>query len=143
MTQLAQDDAKKKDVEGLKLSSDLLEALAKFQQIELQDFQMDVGELEISFEPGMAGQIMPKIKLPGLAGGLAGGKPTAMLQAAFTPPVQTYPNKITEVKLGATRSEGGTRGRSIVIGGETSPAFYNFESPTPHKPVVTLDVFDM
>jgi acetyl-CoA decarbonylase/synthase complex subunit delta len=143
---LAQDDAKKKDDEGLKLSSDLLEALAKFQQIELEDFQMDVKELEISFEPGMAGQIMPKIKLPRPAGGkpgIAGGKPTAMLQAAFTPPVETYPNKITEVKLGATRSEGGTRGRSIVIGGETSPAFYNFESPTHHKPVVTLDVFDM
>lgn len=33
---------KKKDAEGLKLSGDLLEALAKFQQIELQDFQMDV-----------------------------------------------------------------------------------------------------
>jgi hypothetical protein len=75
VTQLPQDGAKKKDDEGLKLSSDLLEALAKFQQIELDDFQMDVKELEIIFEPGMAGQIMPKIKLPGLAG----GKPTAML----------------------------------------------------------------
>ena len=139
MTQLPQDGAKKKDDEGLKLSSDLLEALAKFQQIELEDFQMDVKELEIIFEPGMAGQIMPKIKLPGLAG----GKPTAMLQAAFVPPVETYPNKITEVRLGATRSEGGTRGKSVIVGGETSPAFYNFERPTTHKPVITLDVFDM
>ena len=59
------DTDKKKDDEGLKLSDDLLEALAKFQQIELEDFQMDVKELEILFEPGMAGQIMPKLKLPG------------------------------------------------------------------------------
>ncbi|MCJ7762531.1 CO dehydrogenase/acetyl-CoA synthase subunit delta, partial [Candidatus Bathyarchaeota archaeon] len=132
-------DKKKTDDEGLKLSDDLLEALAKFQQIELQDFEMEVKDLEIIFEPGMAGQIMPKIKLPGIKG----GKPTAMLQAAFIPPVETYPNKITEVQLGATRSEGGTRGRSLIVGGEVSPAFYNFERPTTHKPVITLDVFDM
>ena len=41
------DTDKKKENEGLKLSSDLLEALAKFQQIELEDFQMDVKDLEI------------------------------------------------------------------------------------------------
>ena len=56
------DTDKKKENEGLKLSNDLLEALAKFQEIELQDFQMDVKDLEIIFEPGMAGQIMPKLK---------------------------------------------------------------------------------
>ena len=133
------DTNKKKDAEGLKLSDDLLEALAKFQQIELEDFQMDVKDLEIIFEPGMAGQIMPKIKLPGVAS----GKPTSILQATFLPPIETYPNKITEVKLGGTRSEGGTRGKSLTIGGEVSPAFYTFEQPITHKPVVTLDVFDM
>ena len=41
------------------------------------------------------------------------------------------------------RSEGGTRGKTYTIGGEISPAFYNFERPTTHKPVITLDVFDM
>ena len=77
---MPQDDEKKKDDEGLKLSSDLLEALAKFQQIELEDFQMDVKELQIIFEAGAAGQIMPKLKLPAA---VAGGKPTSMLQTAF------------------------------------------------------------
>ena len=140
MTSVPQNDNDKKNSEGLKLSDDLLAALAKFQQIELEDFQMDVKDLEIVFEPGMAGQIIPKIKLPGVAG----GKPTALLPAAFIPPVETYPGgKIAEVRLGATRSEGGTRGRSLIVGGETSPAFYNFERPTTHKPVITLDVFDM
>ena len=33
--------------------------------------------------------------------------------------------------------------RSLTIGGEVSPAFYTFERPMPHKPVITLDVFDM
>jgi acetyl-CoA decarbonylase/synthase, CODH/ACS complex subunit delta len=130
---------KKDDDSGLKLSKDLLEALAKFQTIELEDFQLDVKELELVFEPGMAGQIMPKLKLPGLKA----GKPTAMLQQAFARPIETYPGKIAEVKLGATRGEGGTRGKSLIVGGETSPAFYNFERPTVHQPIVTLDVFDM
>src|ERR1035437_5048348 len=140
---MTQNNEKKKDNEGLKLSGDLLEALAKFQQIELQDFQMDLKELEIIFEPGMAGQIMPKLKLPTAVAGVTGGKPTSLLQVPFLPPIETYPNKITEVKLGGTRKEGGTRGRSITIGGEVSPAFYTFERPMPHKPVITLDVFDM
>ena len=75
MISTPQNDAdKKKENEGLKLSDDLLEALAKFQQIELEDFQMDVKDLEIVFEPGMAGQIMPKLKLPSIPS-LAGGKP--------------------------------------------------------------------
>ncbi|MCW3995494.1 MAG: CO dehydrogenase/acetyl-CoA synthase subunit delta [Candidatus Bathyarchaeota archaeon] len=133
-------DTDKKNAEGLKLSEELLEALAKFQQIELEDFELDAKELEIIFEAGAAGQVMPKLKLPAA---VPGGKPVNMLQAAFVPPIETYPNKITEVKLGGTRSEGGTRGRSLTIGGEVSPAFYTFEKPLTHKPVVTLDVFDM
>ncbi len=58
------DNDKKKDTEGLQLSEDLLAALAKFQPIELEDFQIDAKELEIIFESGAAGQIMPKLKLP-------------------------------------------------------------------------------
>jgi acetyl-CoA decarbonylase/synthase, CODH/ACS complex subunit delta len=133
-------DKKELDDSGFKLSKDLLEALAKFQEIELEDFQMEAPELELIFEQGFAGQMMPKLKLPGA---IAGGKPTAMLQAPFARPLQDYSGKIAQVKLGGTRSEGGTRGKSLVVGGEVSPAFYTFERPTTHPPVVTLDVFDM
>ena len=134
------DTDKKKDAEGLQLSEDLLAALAKFKKIELEDFQLDAKELEILFEPGMAATVLPKLKLPA---GVAGGKPTSILQSSFLPPIEKYPNKIATVKLGATKSEGGTRGKSLTIGGELSPAFYTFENPMPHKPVITLDVFDM
>ena len=134
------DTDKKKEADGLQLSEELLAALAKFKQIELEDFQMDVKDLEIIFEPGMAGQIMPKLKLPTA---IAGGKPVSMLSRAFMPPVEKYANTISTVKLGATKSEGGTRGKTYTIGGELSPAFYTFENSIPHKPIVTLDVFDM
>jgi acetyl-CoA decarbonylase/synthase, CODH/ACS complex subunit delta len=132
-------DDKKSVADGLGLSPEILELLAKFQEIEIEDFQMDVSEMELSFEPGMAGQMMPKLKLPPSLK----AKPVSMLQAAFLPPIETYPSSIAEVKLGGTRSEGGTRGKSIVVGGETSPAFYTFERPIMHSPIITLDVFDM
>lgn len=70
-------------------------------------------------------------------------KSSRLLKATFNLPVQTYSGKIAEVKLGATRKEGGTRAKNIIIGGETAPAFYTFEKPTPHPPVVAVDVFDM
>jgi acetyl-CoA decarbonylase/synthase, CODH/ACS complex subunit delta len=137
VTALPHHDKKDED-SGLKLSKDLLDALAKFHEIEIEGFELIAPELELVWEPGVAGQMMPKLKIPGLI-----GKPTALLQSTFVPPVETYPGKIAEVKLGATRSEGGSRGKSVIVGGETSPAFYNFERPTTHTPIITLDVFDM
>lgn len=125
---------------GLKLNSRLLELLAKLQEIELEDFEMDVGDLEIWLQPGAV--TAPTVTLPKLAHQLK-AKPAEIIQTEFLPPIETYIGKVVEVKLGATKSEGGTRGKSIVIGGETAPAFYTFERPVLHPPVVTVDVFDM
>ena len=134
-------DKKKKDEDrGIKFSPDLLDLLAKFQEIELEDFELEVGTLELWLQSGaLPRQVMPQLKVaPALK-----GKPKELMKAQFVPPVEAYPGKIVEVKLGATKGEGGTRGRSIIIGGETSPAFYTFEQPVLHPPVITLDVFDM
>jgi len=131
---------KKKEPQGLRLTPAFLELLAKLQEIELEDFRMDVGDLEIWIQPGtVSGStiIQPKSLRE------AKLKPTEILAAEFAPPIETYPSKIVEVTLGATKSEGGTRGKSLTIGGETAPAFYNFEMPMPHPPVVAIDIFDM
>ena len=131
---------KQEKTKGLKLNPSLWELLAKMQEIELEDFEMNVGDLEIWLQPGAVASpvtTMPKAVRP------VKGKPTTILDADFMPPVETYPGKIVEVKLGATKGEGGTRGRSFIVGGETSPAFYTFERPVLHPPVITLDVFDM
>ena len=130
---------KKDDDATIKLSPEILDLLAKFQQVELEDFEMEVGDLEIWLQPGAVAPL-PTLKP---AAPVVKGKPAELQRAQFVLPVETYPGKIVEVKLGATRGEGGTRGRSIVIGGETSPAYYTFERPVVHPPVVTLDVFDM
>ncbi|MEM2779738.1 MAG: CO dehydrogenase/acetyl-CoA synthase subunit delta, partial [Candidatus Bathyarchaeia archaeon] len=64
-------------------------------------------------------------------------KPTQILEAEFVPPAETYPGKVVEVKIGRKG------GKSVIIGGETTPAFYTFERPPPHPPVISLDVFDI
>ncbi len=57
--------------------------------------------------------------------------------------ISPYCSRISEVVLGATKSDGGTRDRSYVIGGETAPAYHFFEGFTSRKPVISHDVFDM
>jgi len=130
---------KEENSSTLKLNPRLLELLAKLQEIELEDFEMEVGDLEISLQPGAIAtgisrpKIIPTTKI----------KPSAIIQTEFNLPVKSYSGKVVEVRLGATKSEGGTRGKSVIVGGETAPAFYTFESSIPHAPVVALDVFDM
>ena len=118
----------------------LLDVLAKFQEIELEDVEMEFGELELWLQPGAAaGAALPRtVKTPSLGK----AKPTTLLTADFVPPVEEYSGTVAEVTLGATKKEGGSRGKSVTIGGENSPAFYLFESPPPHPPVISLDVFD-
>ncbi len=127
----------KKKNETLPISLDILEALAKFQEIELSDVEISFDELEVSLTPGvLMGAPRPR------AQPITKSKPTSLIEAKIDLPINNYSGKIVEVKLGATRTEGGTRGKSIVIGGESVPAYYNFQQLSPHKPVVAFDVFD-
>ena len=121
----------------IKFGPKLLELLSKFGEIELEYVDIEVGDLEIVLRPAAVAAAPPKLVAPPPK-----VKPTKIPEVTFTPPIMEYPGQIVEVKLGATKGEGGTRGKSIVIGGEKSPAFYNFESPPPHPPVVACDVFD-
>jgi len=128
-----------KDNPSIKLSPKLLELLSKFSEIELEDVELEIGDLEISFKPSiMIPQFIPPIKSPSLEK----VKPTALLEEKFKIPKDEYPGKIVEVKLGATKNEGGSRETSIVIGGEKAPAYYLFESPVIHNPVIAFDIFD-
>jgi acetyl-CoA synthase len=47
------------------------------------------------------------------------------------------------VKLGATKQEGGTRGRSYTIGGAEAMPFHLWEGALPNRPRVALEVFDV
>ena len=119
----------------LKLPPEILDLLTGSDELELEDVDIDVEELEFVYQPG----VIPALQRIVTA---TKGKPTSLLQTPFTLPIQKYPGQIAEVTLGATKSQGGSRGKTVVIGGEKSPAFYTFENPTPNMPVISLDVFD-
>lgn len=46
------------------------------------------------------------------------------------------------VKLGADKKDGGTRGKTYEIGGETCMPFHLWEGQMPHRPLVAMEVFD-
>jgi len=120
------------------ISRKLLESLAKFQQVEFDDVEISFEELELDLSPGMvvgAPGVYPT-QLP------AKVRPTALLEAFVETPIEEYAGSVVEVNIGATKADGGTRSSSVVIGGETAPAFYNFQSKPPNKPVIAFDVFD-
>ncbi|MBN1542593.1 CO dehydrogenase/CO-methylating acetyl-CoA synthase complex subunit beta [candidate division KSB1 bacterium] len=49
---------------------------------------------------------------------------------------------VWSVKLGATQKEGGTRGRTLTIGGETAMPFHLWEGEMPNPPLLAMEVFD-
>lgn len=159
------------------LSMDLLEKLAKFQEIELLDVFMEIDEIELDMKPGQDGMNpavmgilanefnLIRSSTARISHVLGGGmptynpqmqtpvqqiaplapvhlKPTSLIPMKTSIPEREYPGEVIEVRLGATKSEGGTRSASYIIGGEKAPAFYNFQHPPVNKPIIALDVFD-
>jgi acetyl-CoA decarbonylase/synthase complex subunit delta len=141
---------KEKNMEGsgatIKVSSKLLDLLSKFGEITLKDVEIDAEELEIWIPAALPAPIPIQPPAPAAAVAPPGAvlkKPIEILRAEYKPPAQKYPGRIVEVKLGATRSEGGSRGRIVKIGGVAIPSFYLFEGLMPNPPAISVDVFDM
>lgn len=57
-------------------------------------------------------------------------------------PKEKWTGKVREVTLGATPSSGGTRGKEVVVGGESTLPFLHFEGEMPHPPVVAIEIQD-
>jgi acetyl-CoA decarbonylase/synthase complex subunit delta len=57
-------------------------------------------------------------------------------------PKDKWPGKVRVATLGATSADGGTRTRVVTIGGEASLPFLHFENPTPHSPVIAIEIKD-
>ena len=55
-------------------------------------------------------------------------------------PLEKWSGKVREITLGATKSEGGTRSHTVIVGGETTLPFLHFEGQIPHAPVVAMEV---
>ena len=80
----------------------LLAMLSGKERIELENFSMDVGDLELWIPTGSAA-------IPGGVSSAARQKPATLFSETFVPPHEEYMGCIHEVLLGATKSEGGSR----------------------------------
>ncbi|NIW44354.1 MAG: acetyl-CoA decarbonylase/synthase complex subunit delta [Gammaproteobacteria bacterium] len=57
-------------------------------------------------------------------------------------PKDKWSGSVQEVVLGATAAEGGTRSKTVTVGGETTMPFIHFEAGTPNRPVIALEIKD-
>jgi acetyl-CoA decarbonylase/synthase complex subunit delta len=122
------------------LGPKILGLLKDVKHVELTNFSMDIGDLDL-FIPtsGFCGGL----PVPVHAQGAGSRIPTAIIPEQFTPYQTEYPGKIREVTLGATKSQGGSRNSTVTIGGSTTPAYTDMAHLSPNPPVIALDVFDM
>ncbi|MCG2782113.1 MAG: CO dehydrogenase/acetyl-CoA synthase subunit delta [Candidatus Altiarchaeales archaeon] len=109
------------------LTEKLKKLLGESKEIEIENFDLEAGELELQFIPQPIN---------------AEGK-KKLTRFDFLPSRDEYKSAIAEVRLGATKKEGGTRTISHRIGGQTAPPFYFFEGKFPNRPLISQDVFDM
>ena len=55
-------------------------------------------------------------------------------------PVEKWTGKVREITLGATPEQGGTRARTVTVGGETTLPFLHFEGEIPHPPAIAVQI---
>jgi len=56
---------------------------------------------------------------------------------------EKWTNRIKTVTIGATKEQGGTRGRTVTVGGETTLPFMTSEGEIPHRPVIAGQIADV
>jgi acetyl-CoA decarbonylase/synthase complex subunit delta len=57
-------------------------------------------------------------------------------------PVEKYTGAVREITIGATKEQGGTRAKTVTVGGAKALPFLKFESAIPHSPAIALEVQD-
>ena len=120
------------------LTKSLIKLIERFGDLEIENVEIRAEELTLILQPiigtvAQAPKLVPKVEKA----------IETLIKAEFLPPIETYPGEIAEVRIGATRSDGGSRRKVVKIGGEKTMPFYSFETLNPNKPALTMDVFDM
>jgi len=85
---------------------------------------------------GLPTRVAPEPEAPKAAARIAAVR-------AFEIPREKAECPVWTVTLGATKAEGGTRGRTVTIGGASCMPFHHWEGQVPHRPVVAMEVFDL
>jgi acetyl-CoA decarbonylase/synthase complex subunit delta len=116
--------------------STLDDLFGDFAELTLENVTIEVDELKIALRP-MIQQMARSAAQTALI------VPKTLIQTKLAPPLGEYTSSIREITIGATKGEGGTRNKTITIGGHTAPAWDLFQAPIIHPPIVAADVFDM
>lgn len=125
--------------------------------IELYNIEIESDELEVRLTPQQIPVVVtppqvvteakPEVKAAyevAKAVEVVAKKVVELVKIAFEEPKPQFTGRVVEVRLGASRKDGGSRDRVIVIGGHTMPAYYYLVGyKPPHPPAFGGDVFDM
>ncbi len=57
-------------------------------------------------------------------------------------PREKWNGQVRQVTLGARAADGGTRTKTVTVGGETTLSFLHFEGKMPHSPAIAVEVQD-
>lgn len=117
----------------------IFELLSKYmdKELEFQNVKINAEELHIIFQPHILTPAPKVAKAP------KAKEILTLPKLEFEPTLHTYSGVVAEVKIGATKAEGGSRGSAIKLGGQRAPHFCNFEGVLPNRPTISLDLFDM
>jgi acetyl-CoA decarbonylase/synthase complex subunit delta len=55
---------------------------------------------------------------------------------------EKWSGRVNPVTIGATKAEGGTRGRTVTVGGQSGIPFLSFDGSVPNPPAIAIDVLD-
>ncbi|MFW9919640.1 MAG: CO dehydrogenase/acetyl-CoA synthase subunit delta [Candidatus Thorarchaeota archaeon] len=116
--------------------SSLDDLFGDFAELVLENVTIELDELRLNLRP-MIAQAAAQVAKPALS------LPKSLIPAQFAPPLGEYTSTIHEITIGATKGDGGTRSKSVTIGGHKAPAWDLFQSAPKNPPVVAADVFDM
>lgn len=127
--------------------------------IELYNVEISAEELEIRLTPQQlpvpvvvtppqaATEAKPEVKAAyevAKAVEVVAKRVVELARIAFEEPRPHFTGRVLEVRLGASRGDGGSRDSVIVVGGHTMPAYYYLSGyKPPHPPAFGGDVFDM
>ena len=64
------------------------------------------------------------------------------MAVAIDIPKDKWSGKVREITIGATAAEGGTRSKTVTVGGQTTMPYLHFEGVVPHAPVVAIEIQD-
>ncbi|MBC8505641.1 MAG: CO dehydrogenase/CO-methylating acetyl-CoA synthase complex subunit beta [Anaerolineales bacterium] len=117
------------------LIGSLVGALAELGDVDVSQVAVPAVPAVAAPPPEVAPEAPVKVELPKDKEWLPEGTKTQIAK-------EKWSGTVRQVTIGATAAEGGTRTKTVTIGGESAMPFMDFEGQMPHAPVVAIEIKD-